>query len=302
MTVASLRPSRLPELELRTPGSIAELTELSAAGYRVYAGGSDVLLEAAHTGAPRRLAATAGVPEMARVDHDGDRIMIGGSVVLGRLLRDERLRSSAPALIDGAGRIGSVQLRNTATLVGNLCTASPAGDTIPGLLVHRAVVDTIDEAGTSRAIAVGEFVTGPGRIVLGPGEIVVSVTIDRLGEGEGSAYRRFTERKAIDLAFASVAARVLLEADGDTVRSVELALGAVGPTVIDASEAGAKLSGRVLSDPELWSVGDAAAELSSPITDHRCSADYRRQLVRVLTVEVVGEAVDRARRNLGSER
>ena len=297
MTVAALRPSRLPDLDLRMPTSVGELARLVGDGFRAYAGGSDILLEAAQSGEPRRLASTARVTELATLEVGSDEIGVGASVVLARLVGDARVRSGAPAVTDGAQRIGSVQLRNTATIVGNLCTSSPAGDTIPGLFVHDAVVDAVDASGSRRSIAVADFTLGPGSTALSADEVVTAVRITPLADGEGSVYRRFTERNAIDLAFAGVAARVALEPDGETVRSLVLALGAVGPTVIDASSTADPLAGHHLTLDRVRAVADAAAEICSPISDHRCSADYRRQLVRVLTIDVIGLAVAQAGRS-----
>jgi len=301
MTTSALRPSRLPELDLRTPTSLEELTGSLAAGWRACGGGTDVLIEALQAGEPTHLVSTTGVHELAQLTCDADGISIGGSVVLARLVRSTSFRSGAAAVADGAQTIGSIQLRNQATLVGNLCSASPAADTIPGLFVHDARVETVDSSGMTRSTAVSEFLHGPGSTSLHDDEVVAAVRLTPSSPGTGSAYRRFTERNALDLAFAGVAASVALEADGVTIRSVRLALGAVGPTVMDASEVTATLIGRTADTELLASVAEAAAGACSPITDHRCSADYRRQLVHVLTLEVIDEAMRRAGRDDNSD-
>ncbi len=294
MTDAALRPSHLPDLELHTPTSEAELTALVAAGCCPIGGGSDVLLAAAHSGTPHRLVSTALLDGFGELHMDTDEVTIGAAVTLGRLVRDDTLRSAAPALADGVHKIGSVQLRNTATLVGNLCTASPAGDTIPGLFVHNAVVDTVDSSGVRRSIEVADFTTGPGLNALASDEVVTAVRVQSRATGEGSAYHRFTERNAIDLAFAGVAARLAVEPDGETVRMMRLGLGAVGPSVVDASAEAAVLIGDTLDEGRTQEVADASAEACSPISDHRCSADFRRQLIRVLTLEAIERAASRA--------
>ena len=296
---AVLRPSRLPDLDLRTPDSVAELAALVGQGYRACAGGSDLLLEAAQTGEPRRLAATARIEELARIAVHPDGVRVGASVTLAHLIGAGAVRAAIPAVTDGARVIGSVQLRSTATLAGNLCTASPAGDTIPGLFVHRARVETADASGSVRSVPVRDFATGPGETALAGDEVVTALSIESLEMGAGAAYRRFTERRAIDLAFASVAARVVLEPDGETVRDVGLALGAVGPTVIDADGAAEPLRGLTISDVRLQAVGEAAVWMCSPISDHRCSDAYRRHLVRVLIAETILEAASRARATFG---
>lgn len=284
-------------MQLRIPTSLAELTELMDEGFCALAGGTDVLVAAGQTGEPHRVASTSRVAELAGLDMEPDTVRVGGSVVLSRLARDQAVRAGVPALIDGAELVGSIQLRNSATLVGNLCTASPAGDTIPGLFVHDAVIKTVNSAGVTRVIAVRDFFTGPRQTVLAVDELVTTVSLTPLISGEGSAYRRFTERNALDPAFAGVAGKVCLEPDGETVRSASLALGAVAPTVIDASKVADSLVGRPLGGVQLQAVAEAAAAVCEPISDLRCSADYRRQLVRVLTIEALGLAGSLAARN-----
>ncbi|MCP5027871.1 MAG: hypothetical protein GY929_16475 [Actinomycetia bacterium] len=299
MTDAALRPSLLPSLELEAPSSIEELTALVARGFTPIGGGSDVLLAAAHTGSPSRLAYTGHVPEFSALEVDATEVTIGAAVTLGRLVRADEARSAVAAITDGAQQIGSAQLRNTATVIGNLCTASPAGDTLPGQFVHRAQVDFVDSAGSRRSVPVADFATGPGSTSLDADEIVIAVRVEACGPNEGSAYRRFTERNAIDLAFAGVAARVAFEEDEQTVRSLHLALGAVGPTVVDASREGAALLGGPLTAERVAEVAATAAASCSPISDHRCSADFRRQLIRVLTIEAIDDAASRARERQG---
>ena len=178
--------------------------------------------------------------------------------------------------------------------MGNVCTASPAGDTLPGLLVHDAVVEIASSGDNRRTINLSDFLKGPGKTDLKPGELCTALSFSPLQEGEVSHYKRFTERKALDLAFASVAARLRFDSDGHTVTAARLALGSVGSTAIDASEATEILIGQQLSEGSLHSCAQAAAEICSPISDHRASADYRRQLIKVLVGDVVTETARRA--------
>ncbi len=162
------------------------------------------------------------------------------------------------------------------------------------MLVHDAAVEIASATGTSRLVDLRDFLVGPGATALEGGELVVGICLSRLRRGEASAYQRFTQRQALDLAFASVAARLAFEADGRTVASAQLALGAVAPTAMQAPEAAATLVGRPLSDAALRACAEAAAEACAPISDHRASADYRRQLVKALVVDVVPAAGRRA--------
>ncbi len=294
-----LRPTHLPDLELHRPARLDDVLRHLADGVRPLAGGTDILLWASQRGAPRRLVWTGGVEELHVLECDGAPLRVGAAVALAHVVRSAAFRCAAPAVVDGAQQIGSVQLRNQATLVGNICTASPAGDTLPGLLVHDAVIEVVGTSGDRRRLDLDDLLVGPGRNGLQRGELAIAVTLSRLGPREASAYRRFTQRNALDVAFASVAARLAFEPDRRTVSAARLALGAVAPIALEVPEAAAMLVGQHLSEAALRACAEAAAETCSPISDQRASADYRRQLVTTLVNDVLSET---ARRALVSER
>lgn len=291
---SALPVSYLPELELHCPTELDDVFSNLENGAQPLAGGTDVLLWASHRGEPRHLVWTGGIAELQNLDVDGEVLRVGAAVPVARLIGSSSFRAAATAVAEGAQSIGSVQLRNQATLMGNVCTASPAGDTLPGLLVHNAVVEIASRGGKCRTINLVDFLKGPGKTELKPGELCTALSLSPLLDGEGSHYKRFTERKALDLAFASVAARLSFDTDGHTVAFARLALGAVGPTAIDASEAAKILIGQPLSKSSLQSCAQAAAEICSPITDHRATAEYRRQLIKVLVGDVITETAKRA--------
>ena len=285
----------LPRVDISCPGSFPELLALAATGRRPVAGGTDLLVAAAHEGRePSRLVWTGSVPELAIVERlEGD-LRIGSAASLGRIAGHDAVRTGAPAIAEAAGVVGSVQIRNVATLVGNLCNASPAADTVPPLAVHDALVEIGHDGAAVRTVAAEAFAKGPGRTVLSEGEVVTAITVRPLRPGEASAYQRFTVRKSMDLAFVGVAARVRLEEDGRTIRSAKIALGAVAPTVVIARAAAATLAGTIPDEDVLRSASLAAAAACEPITDLRASAEYRRRLVEVLTGDVVLRAWRRA--------
>jgi len=263
-------------------------------GAHPLAGGTDILLWASQRGEPNQLVWTGGVEELHAFEVDGERLKVGAAVPISRMVRSGTFRAAVPAVAEGAQAIGSVQLRNQATLIGNVCTASPAGDTLPGLLVHDAEIEVAAVGGKRRNINLADFIIGPGQTGLQAGELAVAISLSSLGPGEASAFQRFTERRALDLAFAGVAVRLALDSDSCTVRAAHLALGAVGPTAFNAAEAAATLVGQPLSEATLQACAKVAAEICKPITDHRATADYRRQLVKVLVRDVVTEAGRRA--------
>lgn len=290
---SALRPSHLPEIRLDCPTGLDELFAHMADGARLLAGGTDILLQAGQRGEPDCLVWTGGIAAMKEFDAQGEIIRVGAAVPMASMIRSRSFRCGAPAVADGARVVGSPQLRNQATMVGNVCTASPAADTVPGLLVHDCLVEIINRENEPRRVALKDFTVGPATTVLGEGELVTGLMLSRLGRNETSAYQRFTYRKALDLAFVGVAARLDYEEDGQTLKSVRLALGAVGPTVIDAGAATDILTGHPLDEDRLRICADAASQLCEPISDHRASAGYRRQLIGALVGDVVRQAAER---------
>ncbi len=267
-----------------------------ADGYTLLAGGSDILLSASHCGEPGRLVWTGGIETMKKFNPDANPMWVGAAVPFARMIQSRVFRAGAPAVAEGAQSVGSVQLRHQATIVGNICTASPAADTVPGLLIHGCVVVTENRQNQCRQIDLKDFVLGPGKTALAGGELVTGLSIRRLAKNETSAYQRFTQRNALDLAFASAAVKLEYEDDGQSLRSVKLALGAVGPTVVDASAALNVLVGHPIDEHRLAVCAEAASQMCEPISDHRASAGYRRQLIRVL----IGDVVRQAARRYGS--
>jgi carbon-monoxide dehydrogenase medium subunit len=195
-----------------------------------------------------------------------------------------------PHLVHGAAEVGSIQMRNLATIGGNVCTASPAGDTLPPLLAGDAVAVLVGPDG-EREVPLDAFWTGPGQTVMAPHELLKALRLPPPGPRSSGAYFKLAERKAMDLAFVGVAATVTLNGGGDAIEDVRIALGAVAPTVIRATDAEAILRGEPIDDARLGQAGRAAREATHPISDQRASADYRLAMVDALTQRVVRRAV-----------
>ena len=182
--------------------------------------------------------------------------------------------------------VGTSQIRNRATLAGNICNASPAADTAPPLLVYEAVVVARGPAGTRR-VRIADFCTGPGRTALTPGELVSSIEVPVPGRRSGSAFARLTRRRGADLATVSVSA--LVEASGVT----RLGYGAVGPRPLLVTD-----DSGVLADPgadraEKVSTLSRLAAAATPISDVRGSREYRTSMLLVLSQRVLATAISR---------
>jgi len=245
------------------------------------AGGTDLLVRVKEgSRSVETLLSLKRVPELRQYTHNGT-LTLGSTVTVGRIAADLWIQQAYAALALGAGLIGSAQIRNVATVGGNLCNAAPSADTAPPLLVLGAQA-VIAGAQGERTVPLEEFFEGPGRTALQAGELLTAITLPRPAQRSGSFYLRHTSRARMDLAVVAVAAAVTVEADGSIV-DARLALGAVAPVPLRARQAEALLAGQVLTD-ELWrEVGATAAREAEPIDDQRASAEYRRYLVDVLT-------------------
>jgi CO/xanthine dehydrogenase FAD-binding subunit len=262
------------------PRSLAELHELLATygtDARLFAGGTDVIVRLRHGDMkPPALVDLKRVRELSdRPEERDGSIRIGARVTMTTLLGDARIRQWFPALLESAAVVGSVQIRNRATLVGNVCNASPAADTVPVLLVHGGVVNIAGSSG-QRQVPLSEFFVGPGRTVLQGGEVVTSLDLPIPAKAAGSAFGRLTRRRGVDLATINLC--VLLEA-GEPAR---MAFGAVAPTPILSVDSTGALEGR-----HDWSEAAADALTSMlratrPISDVRGGRDYRVAMLPVL--------------------
>lgn len=256
------------------------------------AGGTDILVQVKEGRRPvEALLSLKRVPEVHQYAHNGT-LTFGSAVTVGQIAANQQLQQDYTALAIGAGLIGSVQIRNVATVGGNLCNAAPSADTAPPLLVLGAQV-VIAGAQGERTVSLETFFLEPGRTVLQPGELLKEITVPQPANHSGSFYVRHIPRARMGLAMVGAAAAITLDADG-TITDARLALGAVAPVPMRATRAEALLPGHALTDELLQKVGATAAQEAQPIDDLRASAEYRRHLVKVLTQRALRGALSRA--------
>ena len=252
---------------------------------RPLVGGTDLLVGLRHhTVEPDLLVdlkAVTDLPEPVVVTDDG--VQIGATYTLGELVRHPVVQEWYPALVEAALTVGSVAIRNRASLVANSCNASPAADTAPPLLVHGARV-TIASLDGDRTASLDEFFLGPRRTLCGPGELVTRIDLPRPAPGSGSAFRRLTRRRGVDLATVSVAA--VVGPDSELV----LGMGAVGPRPLRAQSPDRV---DVADDVALDRALDQLLAVATPISDVRGSREYRVATLRVLTKRAVLAAAAR---------
>jgi len=269
-------------LEPRTVSEACGMLAEQGGRARLLAGGTDLVLQM-ETGRhkPEAVIYLGRIPELQVIRFDERTgLTVGALATLRELETHPRVRERYPTLARGAAEVGSVQIRNLATLGGNLCNASPSADTSTSLLSLDAQVKI---AGTSgeRTVPVEQFWTGPGRTDLKPDELVTGLLLPAPAPGTRTFYYKLAVRKAMDLAIVGIA--VSLVRQNGSCRDVRIALGAVAPVVLRATEAEQLIAGGAADAARLEEAARLAMEASRPISDQRGSADYRREMVRVLT-------------------
>lgn len=258
------------------------------------AGGTDLLLRIRrHIRSYRSVINIKYVPGLDGMRWDSSEGLRLGAITTFRAIEmNPTVIANYPALAEGARVVAGVQLRNLATIGGNLGNGSPSADSVPPLVALGATV-TIASKANPRTLPVEECLTGPGRTVLSPGEIFSSIQIPAPAARNGNAYERFSPRSAMDIGIASVAASLTLGADG-RCKDARIALGAVSPVPLRATAAEDALRGEQMTDGLIAHAADLAAGAAQPISDLRGSADYRRAMVGVLTRRMLHLAWQRA--------
>jgi carbon-monoxide dehydrogenase medium subunit len=196
-------------------------------------------------------------------------------------------------LIDGIKLIGGVQIQNRATVGGNLCNASPAADAIPALIVHSAVCNILGSVGP-RTLPAEAFCVAPGQNALQPGEFLVSISVPLPQPKFGANYLRFIPRNEMDIAVVGAGASVLLDDERGHFVTARIALGAVAPTPLLATEAGGFLAGKAVTEEHIKEAARLAQAIAKPITDLRGSAKHRKHLCAVLVERTLRTAIERA--------
>jgi CO/xanthine dehydrogenase FAD-binding subunit len=277
------------------PGSLAEAVAMLAAGENaaVLAGGTDLLVQMrARTRAPDCIVDLKRIPGMSGIVVDAHGALIGAATPGHEITASAELAATWPGLVEAVALIGSTQVQGRASIGGNLCNASPAADSVPALVANRASVLIQGPDGERRA-AVESLLLGPGRTALASGEFVHAIVLPLPAPRSADAYLRFTPRSEMDIAVAGAGVALTLDGDGVCV-AARIALGAVAPTVLLASDAAEALIGSRLDAPALQRCVDAARACARPISDRRGTADFRRHVCGVLVRRAVIAAAARA--------
>jgi CO/xanthine dehydrogenase FAD-binding subunit len=285
---------RLPKFDYLEPHTIDEaLSMLSQYKGRakVMAGGTDILpkLKGREIKAPEYIIALKGIPDLDYIKYDEvGGLSLGALVTIHAVETSPIVQERFGVLFQAVESMASAQVRNRGTIGGNLCNAVPSADTAPALLTLEASLKLTSQKG-ERIVNVEDFFTGPNETVLTGEEILQEIHVPNLPPHSKGRYLKLTPRRSMDLAVVGIAVVVTTE-DG-ICNDIRIALGAVAPTPIRARRAENMIRGQKLSDEVIERAARIAAEECHPISDHRASAEYRCNMVEVLTRRAIQQAI-----------
>ncbi|MDB5724892.1 MAG: oxidoreductase [Novosphingobium sp.] len=283
----------MASLAFHAPDTIEQAIALLAAdpAARPLSGGTDLIVQM-RSGrlAPAAIVDLKRIASLTGVRRLGDGFAIGAATPCTALKADKALVAAWPGVVEAANLIGSVQVRNRATIAGNLCNASPAADSVPALIAAGATCLIAGPNGT-REVPVEVIPLAPGRNSLASGEFVVEIRLP--ARAGGDAYLRSIPRTEMDIAVVGVGVSLTLSADG-ACAAARIAIGAVAPTALLVPEAAAALVGTRFDDTALERMADAVRAACRPIDDKRGTATYRIAMAGVLARRVVAIARQRA--------
>ncbi|MBF7084449.1 xanthine dehydrogenase family protein subunit M [Desulfallas sp. Bu1-1] len=261
----------------------------------ILAGGTDLLVRMKHRQInPAYLIDIKGLAELSTISYNPENgLVIGALAKIHELEINQDVQAKYGALAMAAEQFATAQVRNMATIVGNICRSSPAADMAPPLLALDAKLEVFG-LGYKKLLPLKDFFTGPGTNQLKNNEILTRVMVPPPGPCSASAFIKLG-RTAEDLAKVSVA--VYIEMDSSLIKEIRIALGAVAPTPIRAYDAEAALKGRTPSETLIKDASHMAAEATSPVDDLRSTAAYRREVGRVLVERMINKAIAEVSKN-----
>ncbi len=275
------------------PASVDEAAAVLRGGdVTILASGTDLMpqTQAGRARFDRVLMNIRRIPELRGIAVEQGAIRIGTLTTVTELMESDVIRRDLPVLVEAGDQFASDQLRNTATIGGNICNASPAGDLLVPLLILDAEVELVSMPGgtrESRQVPLREFFVGPGKTARKPSELLVAVRVPRPPDGFVARFHKFGTRPALDIAAISIGIGGVLQRG--VLTRVRVAFGAVAPTPIRAPETEAALEGRALTVETIGAVADVAHDEVRPISDVRASEWYRRELIHNLTQRVLDD-------------
>jgi len=276
--------------KLSTLDEALSLLGQSQDGAMILAGGTDLLVKIRNrVWHPEILIDIKGIPGLDEIRYDAvEGLYLGPLTSIHRLETSSIIREKFPAIFEAASSLGSFQVRCRATLGGNLCSASPAGDMAPSLISLGAKAKIVGR-GRERWVPLEDFFTAPGKTLLKRDEFLAAVQVPKLPPQTGSKYIKFAFRKAMDWTIVGVAVALFLDSERDKCAEIRIALGAVASTPLRAKKAETRLRGQRMDEAAIAEASLLASEEVTPISDIRASGEYRREMVRVLTQKTLNQ-------------
>ena len=277
----------------RTLESAVALLAGEPGSAQILAGGTDLLVRLkSDIGEPDLVIDIKRIEAMKAITAEDGGWRIGATVSGAELGEHDGVGAAWPGVVEAAELIGSTQIQGRATMVGNLCNASPAADSVPALIAAEAVARVTGPDGT-REVAVGEIATGPGQTSLAKGEIVASILLPARPARSGDAYLRFIPRTEMDIAVVGVGVSLTLDASG-ICTAARVGLGAVAATVLLVEAAAAALIGTAIDEAALERLAAACSAACKPIDDKRGTIEFRTKVAGVLARRAAAIALARA--------
>jgi len=287
----------LPEFEFHEPTTLSAACEIMAAlreKARPLAGGTDLVVNMKKKQIrPDHVVSLSKIDDLRGIVQENGLLKIGACVTAADLAASEVIRKSLSALAEAAGVLGSPLIRNLATIAGNLVTARPAADLPPPLIAYGARAVLTKRSG-ERSVDLNDFFIGPGETLMAPDEILTKVVIEAPRGRHGDSYIKLGVRQTLEISLVNLAACISFEDPGGTIADARVVLGSVGPIPIRARSAEDILKGELPSEALFERAGEAARRDARPIDDFRGSAEYRRDMVGVLTRRALKTAFNRA--------
>lgn len=283
-------------MRYESPATVEAAVKLLAAEgglARILAGGTDLLVQM-RSGSlePDLVVDIKRIPDMRKVVAENGGFRIGAAVSCFEMRVNKELKKAWPGVVEAANLIGSTQVQGRCTVVGNLCNASPAADSVPALIAADATARVVGPNG-QRDVPVGDIATAPGKTSLAKGEFVASVFLPKRPANSGDAYLRFIPRTEMDIAV--VGCGVSLTLDGSkTITAARVSLGAVAARALLVEEAAKALIGTKGDEAALAKLAAAASAAAKPIDDKRGTKEFRIKVSGVLARRAAGIAIERA--------
>jgi aerobic carbon-monoxide dehydrogenase medium subunit len=284
-------------MRYEAPQSLDAAVSLLAGAHgqaRILAGGTDLLVQLrAGLIEPELVVDLKKIPEMHQITAEKGGFRIGAAVSGAELGEHPEVKRLWPGVVEAVELIGSTQIQGRATMVGNMCNASPAADSVPAMIAAGAIA-AVRGPGGQREVPVEEMCIAPGKTSLAKGEIVTSVFLPARPPHSGDAYLRFIPRTEMDIAVVGVGVCLTLDDSGKCI-AARVGLGAVAARPLLVTEAGDALIGTAVDQAALARLAAAASAACRPIDDKRGTKEYRIKVAGVLARRAAAQALARAR-------